>query len=263
MAENIVPLHVRRSTFKLGGEIELEGYTADEMRADGSFVNYLSGRGISKSIELSHSVVVRKRLPKELKAFLGNDFMVVTGTFDLSNNRLSKVDLWPTEFAANFFLFYAMKGNAIAIQFSKSLLAASLDTILNDKFGRASEPGAVLSSATRYFRETPKAWDLHFDAAWQKESVRCLKLPGQGQAMAKFIVDYVYRHLGLWDELKALNTNPNRDRYHQYLTKVASEDVVKKHIHAVYMLLCQSGSRAEFKMKWANYTGGSVQPGLF
>ncbi len=67
-------LTVVQATINIG-DIALEVYTANEISSNnGRFINYLSGSGLASSIELEPSTTLQKRLSKDLKARLGDNF---------------------------------------------------------------------------------------------------------------------------------------------------------------------------------------------
>lgn len=107
--KSVTPLSVDRVQFSIGEEL-LWGYYAPELEGTDKDVNYLSGRQLAESIGLNHSTVVQKRMPKELKAMLGN-ISFTDGIYKTSSGGDIKVRLWRLEDAYSYCLYHYSKNS--------------------------------------------------------------------------------------------------------------------------------------------------------
>ena len=136
-------LTVISTTIEIGG-VQVDAYTANQISSvTGSPINYLSSRGMTESIGVSHTSVVPGRMSKELKALLGEDFTVVQAQYKMTSGGLTKTTLWDTVSAARFYRYHDRRGNKTAGLIIDALASTSLDIIINDKFGREYERGSA------------------------------------------------------------------------------------------------------------------------
>lgn len=134
-------LTVVQTTINIG-DVEIDAYTANEVSSTtGRFINYLSGTGLSASIGLEPSTTLQKRMAKELQSKLGNDFTTLQGRYLNNSGAYTKLNLWDTLSAAQYYAYHATHGNQKALAIVIAMLATTLDIIIDDKFNRKYEQG--------------------------------------------------------------------------------------------------------------------------
>lgn len=134
-------LTVERVFFSIH-EKKFDAYTGWELYPDSDqIIYYLSGRGLASSINLDESTTRLNRLPKELKGLLGEDFATRHGTYKNTEGGKSRINLWGTWSAAQYYVYHAERGNEEAKLIVRSLVATSLDLLINDAFGQEYKRG--------------------------------------------------------------------------------------------------------------------------
>lgn len=106
-------LTVRKTLITIGS-VEIDAYTADEQRPDGSYVNYLSGHGLADTLDLPNNSTIHNRMSQELKATLGSDFRFIEAQYQMESGGLTKLKLWTLEDANKFWLYHLHQGNVRA-----------------------------------------------------------------------------------------------------------------------------------------------------
>lgn len=146
------------------GSIQVDAYTANQISSTtGEPINYLSARGLAKSIGVSETSTLQNRLSKQLKALLGADFTVLQAEYKMSSGGLTQVQLWDTVSAARFYRYHDRKGNQTAGLIIDALTSTSLDIIINDKFEREYKKGSAERRAKLRANSKNAFWQL--DAA--------------------------------------------------------------------------------------------------
>ena len=131
------------------GDIALDAYTKNEPHPviPNAFINYLSGPGMARAIDLSEGTTRAKSLPKALKASLGEGFTTRREKFKMSSGGVTSLNLWTTDAASTYFLYHARyNNNERAWALTEALAGTSLDLVANDAFGRQYESGMARAS---------------------------------------------------------------------------------------------------------------------
>jgi hypothetical protein len=124
-------IRVNAVEFSLGN-LTLNGYKPENVLEP----NYLSGRQIAQCIDIDESATREKKLSKDLKAMLGNDFTIVQGVYKMKSGGETKINLWTTEQAFIFWTYQATKSwNQKALTLVLACGAESLDRRINRAFG--------------------------------------------------------------------------------------------------------------------------------
>lgn len=187
-------LTVVRATINIG-DIELEAYTANEISSTtGRFINYLSGSVLAASIDLEPSTTLQKRLSKELKTRLGNNFTTLQGRYLNNSGAYTKLNLWDTVSSAHYYSYHAMQGNQKALAIIIALASTTLDIIIDDKFGRQYRQG----SAEQWIKHRLKALETRKNLTgvikeWYKNNPGKTSCPDF--AMYPRVTDAIYKAL--------------------------------------------------------------------
>jgi len=133
-------LTVFRTEIKIGNQVTF-AYSANEADVNGNLINYLNGTQLAEIIGEPQNSTILKRLSKEMKALLGDDFTTIQGRVKTSQGNFIKVSLWDTDDCITYWTYHAEKGNRVAFKLICALAATSLDTIINDAFDRDYKKG--------------------------------------------------------------------------------------------------------------------------
>lgn len=154
---------VDSTTIEIGG-VQIDAYTANEISSTtGDTINYLSARGLAKSIGVSETATLQNKMSKQLKSLLDKDFTVLQAEYKMTSGGLTKINLWDTVSAARFYRYHDRKGNQTAGLIIDALTSTSLDIIINDRFGRKYEKGDAERRAKLRANSKNAFWQL--DAA--------------------------------------------------------------------------------------------------
>jgi len=124
-----------------------DGYTANEPDlATNKFINYLSSASLAASIGLDESTTQLKRLPHELKIMLGADYTPVQGKYKNAQNSCSKINLWKTTDAVQYYRYYDNQGSFLAGEIIWALASTLLDIIIDDTFSRNLQKDGVTTT---------------------------------------------------------------------------------------------------------------------
>lgn len=153
-------LTVVRTTINIGG-CEIDAYTANEVSSiTGRFINYLSGNGLATSIDLDHSTTVQKRLSKDLQSSLGQGFTTVQSRYLNSSGAYTKLNLWDTVSAAQYYAYHAKHGNQKALAIIIALASTTFDIIIDDKFNRKYEQGQAEARVNARIGSISTFWEV-------------------------------------------------------------------------------------------------------
>lgn len=247
-------LDVFQTTIKLGN-IEIDAYTAHEKDSRGNWANYLSGRGLAKSIGMDESTTRGSQIPKKLKQSLGNGFTMRGGRYKMVSGGVSKVKLWTTTQANKYYRYHEKQGNLLAELICDALSDAALDIIINDAFERPYVAGTAQNLVNSRIIDAPRVWErLYSDAI----HITAVKWFGPN-----FYWDFCYCFLNAEEVCKLNLLNPivngERDfRIHQYLDD-ATRIELEKHLIRVIDLVESSTGKQDFLTRYQKLFGRVFQ----
>ena len=120
-------------------------------------------------------------------------------------------------------------------------IIAFVDEATGYQYDRPKDTLQVLMEL--YLDKDPNRWNLQFKETFYEQISRLRKwtyVPRQRtSAFAYVTVDLVYKRIqpGLWEELKKINPNKKKYRYHQLLTHHIGNPHLREHLRAVTKLM--------------------------
>lgn len=139
-------IEVRQAQIQIG-DIEVSCYRSDELDK-----YYLSQNGFCSMIQISLNPLLQNRMSNELKALLGADFSIRQGVFTNSAKATLTVNLIEISYIATLLLYFASKGNKLALVLLGALANESLKRKCDIVFG-------VNKTEQQYNHETQKYID--------------------------------------------------------------------------------------------------------
>ncbi len=137
---------IRKAQVQIG-DITVDCYCDD----NGNY--YLSQNQTTRIINTPLNSLVQSRMPKELKALLGEDFTTVQATLKNAHGGHTTLNLISTKYIPIIWSYFAKKGNEIAFTLILALVQESLERKADVVFGTVKSENQYNIQTANYIQE--------------------------------------------------------------------------------------------------------------